>query len=316
MIERPGQAGVEPARAWAGADVAASTYLAMRPVLFHLSFGLPLYGYGTMLLLAMIVGASLAMRLGGRDGIDREWMIRSIAWTILCAIISARLFFVVTDLGRFERPLDVFRIWRGGVVAYGGFLGGFAGAVAFCRRRGVRFLAWADCAAPAVCAGLAVTRVGCLLAGCDFGKPWDGPWALRFPAGSPAFRQQQLQGLLPLTATESLAVHPTQVYESLVGLTLLALAWQIRRRRVFPGQVFLSVVMGYGALRSATEVLRGDVGRGGVGPLSTSQIIGLSTLVVAAAFLYVLSRRQQRDPASMHLSRTIAPGSRRTFLHQ
>jgi phosphatidylglycerol:prolipoprotein diacylglycerol transferase len=272
----------------------------MRPILFHLPFGLPLYGYGTMLLLSMIVGASLAMHLARRDGIDPEWMVRSIAWTLLCAMIGARLLFIVTNLGRFDRLVDVFRVWQGGVVAYGGFLGGFAGAVAFCRRRGARFLAWADCAAPAVAAGLAITRVGCLLAGCDFGKPWDGPWALRFPAGSPAFKQQQLQGLLPLGATESLPVHPTQIYESLVGLALLALAWQVRRRRAFPGQVFLSVVMGYGAWRCTVEVLRADAGRGGLGPLSTSQVIGLSTLLVAAAFLYVLSRRQQREPASLH----------------
>lgn len=272
----------------------------MRPVLLHLASGLPLYAYGTMLLIAMAAGSTVAVQLGQRDGIPRDVTIRCIAWTLVCAVIGARLLFVLAHPERLEHVTDVFRVWKGGVVAYGGFLGGLAGAAFSCRRTG-RFLAWADCAAPGACAGLAITRVGCLLAGCDFGKVWDGPWALAFPAGSPAFRRHALTGLLPPGAAASLPVHPTQIYESILGVGLLVLALWLRRRRRFPGQVFLSVAIGYGVLRAALEVLRPDTGGGDVGPLSMSQLIGLATAVVAAALLRGRWRRR-REPIAAALS--------------
>jgi phosphatidylglycerol:prolipoprotein diacylglycerol transferase len=137
-----------------------------------------------------------------------------------------------------------------------------------------------------------LTRIGCLLAGCCFGQPWDGPWAVRFPAGSPAFEQQALQGLLPAGATESLPVHPTQVYESLVGLALFFVVSLVRRRQKFPGQALVAFFLGYAVLRYAIEVVRADTGRGTIGPLSTSQLIALVTLPAAALF-YVSWRRHQ-----------------------
>ena len=279
----------------------------MRPVLLHLPFGLPLYGYGTMLLVAMLAGGYVAVRLGERDGLDRETTVRCIAWTLLGALLGARLLFVLVNAGRLEHVADVFRVWKGGVVAYGGFLGGLAGAAWSCRRSGVRLLSWADCAAPGVCAGLAITRVGCLLAGCDFGRTWNGPWALAFPPGSPAFRQHQLAGLLPFGATASLPVHPTQVYESLVGLALLAFSLWLGRRRAFRGQIFLSVAVGYGVLRAGLEVLRADAFRGGVGPLSTSQLIGLATAAAAAALLRRLSLRPRGALAPKRLVKGGSP---------
>src|SRR5262249_20692110 len=147
----------------------------------------------------------------------------------------------------------------------------------FCRLHRIRLLAWADFAAPALCIGLAITRVGCFLAGCDFGRPWTGPWAVSFPAGSPAFTEQTLAGLLPAGATQSLPVPPTQLYESIAGLALLALAIAVLRRRVAWGQPFAAVVVGYAVLRFAIEIVRADSGRGFVGPLSTSQLIAIVT---------------------------------------
>jgi prolipoprotein diacylglyceryltransferase len=143
----------------------------MHPVLLHLPFGVPLYGYGTMLLLAMLAGGLVAVRLGERDGIARDLTIPSIAWTILCAVIGSRLLFVVLNAGRLESFLEVFQIWRGGVVAYGGFLGGVTGAAMLVvngsrsdlgrLRRAGSVRRARDCARQ------------CLLAKC-ISKPWDG----------------------------------------------------------------------------------------------------------------------------------------------
>jgi phosphatidylglycerol:prolipoprotein diacylglycerol transferase len=181
----------------------------------------------------------------------------------------------------------VFEIWKGGVVAYGGFLGGFGATVVFCRLHRIALLPWLDCVAPTLCVGLVLTRIGCFLAGCDYGQPWDGPWAVHFPAGSIPYREQVLQGLLPAGAAQSLAVHPTQLYESLTGFVLLLVVIAVRRWRTSPGSAFISVVVGYAVLRSAIEVVRGDLGRSYVGMFSTSQVIALGTFVSAAVFIYL-----------------------------
>ncbi len=258
----------------------------MRPILFSLPYGLPIYGYGAMLCLSVILGRLLALRLARQAGLDRALMSRCCVWALVAALIGSRLLYVVTNPNQFERIIDTLAWWNGGVVAYGGFLGGFLGTALFCRIHRIRLLAWADCAAPALCLGLMITRVGCFLGGCDFGRPWDGPWAVQFPAGSPASQEQVRQGLLGVTAAASLPVHPTQAYESLVGLALLLMAIAVRRHQKAEGQVFLAVVVGYAVLRGALEVFRGDADRGGVGSLSTSQWIALLTFLCGTFLLW------------------------------
>lgn len=262
----------------------------VQPILFYLPFGIPLYAYGLMLTVSVLLGRFLAVRLAARAGIDPRLADRCALWTFVGAIVGARLLFVVTNLDQFGHVLDILAWWKGGVVAYGGFLGGLAGAILFCRIHGISLLAWADCVAPTLCLGLAITRVGCFLGGCDFGRDWNGPWAVRFPEGSPAFVQQRLLGLLPPGATASLPVHPTQLYEALSGALLLILVLAVRRRQPVAGYALAAFAIGYGVLRYGIEIVRADAGRGALGPWSTSQIIAMVTVVAASVLLYKLRR--------------------------
>ena len=275
----------------------------MRPVLFHLPLGIPIYSYGVMLGLSLVVGWYLTLGLCVRDGMDRETMGSCYVWTAVSAVLGARLLYVLTNLDRFDHLIDMFKVNQGGLVAYGGFIGGFLGSLVFCRIKKVRLLAWADCAVPSLCTGLMITRIGCFLYGCDFGAPWNGPWAVRFPAGSPAFNQQRMLGLLGPSATQSLPVHPAQLYESLNGLVLLCLLLVIRRYRKFSGQMFVAFTMGYGVLRYYVEVLRADPQRGSIGPFSTSEFIGIVTFAACLALYAWLYARYRRDPASTQLWR-------------
>ena len=263
----------------------------MHPVLVHLPVGITIYSYGAALCASVVAGQYLALRLASQRLLDSDALRRCCVWALAGAFVGARLLYVVTNLDRFASVGDALRWWDGGVVAYGGFVGGFVGTAAFCRRHHVPLLEWSDCAAPSLCLGLALTRVGCFLAGCDFGAPWDGPWAVRFPAGSPAFAQQVAQGLLSPVATASLPVHPTQLYESLAGCALFALVMAVRHRRAAAGQAFAAFVLGYAVLRGAIEVVRADLDRGAIGALSTSQCIAVLTFCCAAAFS--LAARQQ-----------------------
>jgi phosphatidylglycerol:prolipoprotein diacylglycerol transferase len=139
--------------------------------------------------------------------------------------------------------------------------------------------------------GLGFGRMGCLLAGCCFGTPWDSPWALTFPPFSPASEAQYRASLLKNPGLESLAVHPTQLYESFGAFALAAfLMLYLHGRKRYDGQVFVAFVAGYAALRFVLEFFRSD-DRGGLLGLSTSQLIGLG-LVAGAAFAH--QRLKQR----------------------
>jgi phosphatidylglycerol:prolipoprotein diacylglycerol transferase len=273
----------------------------MRPVLFYLPFHLPIYTYGVMLGLSLVVGWYLTLRLCVKDGMDRETMGSCYVWTAVSAVAGSRILYVLTNLDRFDSLFDIFKVNQGGLVAYGGFLGGFVGSLVYCRIKKVRLLAWADCAVPSLCTGLMITRIGCLMYGCDFGKPFNGAWAIHFPAGSPAFAQQRAEGLLEATATQSLPVHPTQIYESLNGLILFALLMLVRRYRKFSGEMFVAFTMGYAVLRYFVETLRADEQRGSVGPFTTSQFIGVCTFSAGLALLGYLYARYRRDPHAMRL---------------
>jgi phosphatidylglycerol:prolipoprotein diacylglycerol transferase len=263
---------------------------------------LPIYSYGAMLCASIVVGWFLTLRLGERDGLPRELLANCYFVTAIAALIGSRVLYVLTNLAEFHDFLDMLAVRRGGLVAYGGFLGGFAGSWWYLRRRGVALLPWADVAAPSLASGLMLTRIGCYLFGCDFGKPLGAgapAWLRRlgtFPrwpsdvlagAGSPAWLQHvDLRGL-SVSAQASLPVHPTQLYESLVGALLLLLAWQLREVSRFRGEVFLAFTFGYGYLRFLLEVVRDDSERGSFGPAFREHVlIPSSLLLLAAAFAY------------------------------
>jgi prolipoprotein diacylglyceryl transferase len=261
----------------------------------------PIYSYGVMLGTSMIIGWFLAMRLAKQDGIPQEAAGAMYMWTAVWSIVGARILYIITNLNEFDSVIDIFKVWRGGLVAYGGMIGGFLASWYGCHKRNIKLLRWADVAAPSVVLGTAITRVGCLLFGCDYGRRADGlPWAIRFPAKSPAWQDHLGQGLPP-DAAYSFPVHPTQIYEVLAGLFLFGLLMYLRKVRKFSGMPFLGWVIGYGILRPIIELYRDDKQRGNIGPLSTSQFIGIVSVALGVALLVQLIKRYRRDPASLRL---------------
>ncbi|HEY3356509.1 MAG TPA: prolipoprotein diacylglyceryl transferase [Polyangia bacterium] len=297
----------------------------MRPVLFEIPVfgGIPIYSYGVMLGLSLIVGWYLAMWLAQKDGLPREKIGSCYIWTAVFAVLGSRVLYVITNLDSYTAPrgefLDIFKVSKGGLVAYGGFLGGFISSWVFCAKHKISILAWADDAVPSIALGTAITRVGCLLFGCDFGATTTLPWGIRFGQNmisgtlqnTPALAKHLAEHKVAVGSTLSLPVHPTQVYETLVGLTLVGILMLTRRYwRRFSGQIFCLWVMGYGVLRYLLELVRDDPERGGIqfgdgltwpSYQSESQLIGLVTLVLAAVLYVVLQRRARRDPERARL---------------
>ena len=268
----------------------------------------PIYAYGVMLGSSLIAGWFIAMRLAKQDGIPEQEAGTIYMWTAVWSIIGSRVLYVLTNLSEFDGIGEMLMVNRGGLVAYGGMIGGFLASWYGCRKRGIELLRWADVSAPSVVLGTAITRMGCLLFGCDFGARSSLPWAIRFPGpnalapqGSPAWQHHVRDFGLSQSAPWSYSVHPTQIYESLVGLSLFALLMWIRKKRTFSGQVFLAWVLGYGIMRPLIEIVRDDDQRGNVGALSTSQFIGIVSVVLGLGLLVALIRRYRRDPDSLRL---------------
>jgi phosphatidylglycerol:prolipoprotein diacylglycerol transferase len=261
----------------------------------------PIFSYGVMLGTSMVVGWFLALRLAKQDGIPSEQAGAIYMWTAVWSILGARILYVITEWQEFSNPLDIFLLNKGGLVAYGGMIGGFLASWYGCHKRKIQLLRWADVSAPSVVLGTAITRVGCLLFGCDYGRRSDVPWAIRFPAGAPAFHDHVSNFGLDKSAAYSLPVHPTQIYESLAGLALFGLLMYLRRVRKFSGEVFLGWILGYGGLRSIIEIYRGDADRGSVGSLSTSQFIGIISVVAGSFLLFALLKKHKADPTALRL---------------
>jgi len=261
----------------------------------------PIYAYGVMLGTSLVVGWFIVMHLAKQDGLDQQETGTMYMWTTVWSIIGSRLLYVVTNISEFDSLTQVVMVNRGGLVAYGGMISGFLSSIYCCRKRGIPLLQWADVAAPSVVLGTAITRVGCLMFGCDFGARSSLPWAIKFPQGSPAWQRHVQLYDLSRAAEWSYPVHPTQVYETLVGLFLFALLMLIRKYRTFSGQVFLGWVLGYGILRPLIEIVRDDDQRGNIGPLSTSQFIGIVSVVLGLALFVSLLRKYRRDPEGSRL---------------
>lgn len=287
----------------------------MLPVLFTLETpwgAQPIYAYGVLLGLSLIAGYHIVVRVGARkDGLSEDLLGNVYLAAALCGIVGARLLYVLENRDALaESEAAWFDITSGGVAAYGGFLGGLLGAAVYLGLKRAPLAAFADAAAPALAFGTVLTRLGCYLYGCDFGRQLasGAPAWLEslgtFPRwsfdeldvhGSPAFLHHvQVYGLSD-DASASLPVHPTQLYEAAAGLVLLALSMVVLRHRRFRGQAILAVAMGYGALRFVFEYLRDDPERAyplGLG-FSSAQLISLA-LVPACAFAYNALRMRAR----------------------
>lgn len=184
------------------------------------------------------------------------------------------------------------KFYNGGLAYYGGFIG--AGAAGFWLMRVDKFPAWraSDMAGMVLGVGLGFGRMGCLLGGCCFGLPTEGPWGLVFPPNSPASEQQWKADLLATKGMPSLPVHATQVYESAGSFAIAAfLILYLHGRKKYDGHVFLAFIVLYAILRFVLEFWRND-DRGGLVGLSTSQLIGIG-LIAFAAYVH-----QQRSKAT------------------
>jgi phosphatidylglycerol---prolipoprotein diacylglyceryl transferase len=248
-----------------------------------------LHTFGVMLAIAILLGSHMLIREVRRfkDPQITEEKVQKLIWhVVLAVIIGGRLGHVFVNIGDYaQRPLEIFKIWEGGLMMYGGLLATFIVVVVFAYRHNVRILRLCDLVAPFAFLGDAVGRWGCFFAGDDYGKKTTSWVGVKFTHPD-SLVPEHLRGV-PL--------HPTQIYMSGKALIIFLVTFYILRRKKFDGQVAGTALCMYAVLRSIVEIFRGDEDRGMVGPLSTSQFVSIFVFAIGLLILILAPRRTLAD---------------------
>jgi phosphatidylglycerol:prolipoprotein diacylglycerol transferase len=238
---------------------------------------LTLQTFGICFAAAFIAAGALIWRRLDELGKPVDWAYEMGFAALIGGLIGARLNFIIENYDSVKDDL-LGNIFTGsGLVWYGGAIGGAIAVFLWAWWRGFLTLALLDLAAPALALGYAIGRCGCQLSGDgDYGKAWDGPWAMAYPDG---------------TEPIDTPVHPTPVYETLaMGLIALVL-WRLRDR-LTNGLLFALYLLLAGGERFLVEFVRrnDDVALG----LTQAQLISVVMMIAGGVWLLVASRRAPR----------------------
>ncbi len=250
---------------------------------------IPIRLYGLMIGIGFLGGIWLASRRARKEGIDPDRIMDMGVYLLLAAIVGSRLLYGMVNWQEFQaRPLEIFAIWKGGLVFYGGLIAAAATGIWYVRKHGLPLWRTADLMAPYIALGHAFGRLGCFFAGCCHGAPTATQLGITY---------SDPRSLAPL----GVPLYPTQLFEAGGELMNFLLLLTLYRHRTFDGQVFWLYPALYAMLRFVVEFFRGDAARGlwFNGLISTSQIIAILMFFGSLFMLWRLGReRPAPAPAS------------------
>ncbi|MDD3582113.1 MAG: prolipoprotein diacylglyceryl transferase [Desulfobacca sp.] len=217
----------------------------MHPILFKLG-PVSIFTYGFCLALAFLLGIGMAGREAKRLGVRVEQIYDLCFWIVVAALVGSRLLHILMSPTYFlDNPLEMIKLWKGGLAFQGGVILAVIVSIVYMRRHQMPILGTFDILAVGAPLGQAIGRIGCFMAGCCYGRPCDFFWCVTFT---------DPQTLAP----QGIPVHPTQLYESLLAFGNFALILWLRKRKSFDGQLTCAYLALAGLIRFAVEFFRGD----------------------------------------------------------
>ena len=260
--------------------------------------GLPIKTYGFCMALGFLAAWQVLSWLCRRTERRPEPLSNLLMLMLFSGIVGARIEYVREFWGRefAADPLSAFKVWQGGLVFYGGLILAIAVFAVWCRVRRERMAPVADLFVTIIPLAHAFGRVGCFFFGCCYGCRSESVCAVAFPKHSPAWNAQVGAGLISPSATASLPVLPTQLFEAAAVLALFALLLFVflRNWRRRPGFTTGCYLAAYACIRFGIEFLRNDM-RQHFGKVSIGQAVSIGLFVAGISFMLVSVLRSRAE---------------------
>ncbi len=246
----------------------------MHPILLSIG-GITLYTYGLFVALGFLAAVWFSKKNARFYHINPDDISDIFLVVLVAAVAGARLLYVAINWPYYAKnPMEIYHIWSGGLVFFGGFIAAVSAALITARFKRLPVWKTADIIAPGIALGHCFGRIGCLFAGCCYGKACDLPFAVTF---------SHPESLAP----QGIPLHPTQVYMAVSNLLLFLILIWLQQRRRFYGMVFLAYILLYSVFRFSVEFFRNDDRGYFLGThLSMSQ--GISIVAALAALVWMI----------------------------
>ena len=232
-----------------------------------------MYGYGLMVAMGLLAAYITAEYRARKLHLQYEHVFYLVVWCVIGGYASSKLLFWITEWRTIiHDPGFLLRTIGDGFVVYGGIIGGILTGYIYCRVKKLVFLQYFDLIAPSLALAQGFGRIGCFLAGCCYGKETTSLLSVTFHTSD--------------FAPNGVALIPTQIYSSILDFLHFILLLIIAKHKKTDGQVAACYLVFYSAGRFVLEFFRGDVERGNVGILSTSQFIGIFTFLAGIVLVF------------------------------
>lgn len=240
-----------------------------------------IYGYGVMIAIGILAAYLTAEYRARKLKLAYEQIFYLVIWCVLGGFGSSKLLFWITEWKHFlANPMYFLRTLGDGFVVFGGIIGGILFGFLYCKKAKLNFWKYFDLVMPSVALAQGFGRIGCLLAGCCYGEETTSVLSI-------TFRNSDF-------APNNVALIPTQIYSSILDFGHFFVLLLIARHKKADGQVAAAYLILYSIGRFILEFFRGDIARGSVGILSTSQFIGIFTGLFGVALLVWISGRHKK----------------------
>lgn len=232
-----------------------------------------LYGYGLMIAIGAISAYLVTEYRAKKKGMQYELIFSLFWWCLIGGIIGAKVLYIITQLKDIIADPAILLKVSEGFVVYGGIIGGIFSGFLFCKLKKLNFLQYFDLVMPSIALAQGFGRMGCILAGCCYGHETESPFSLTFHDSS--------------YAPNDVSLIPTQPISSALNFLNFLVLVLISRKVKADGQVAGFYLIFYSAGRFIIEFFRGDLERGTIGALSTSQFIAIFLFIIGLAIVII-----------------------------
>ena len=240
-----------------------------------------IYAYGLLMAVGIIAAYIFTEHLAKKDGLDAEPLFNILIVGVIFGLIGAKLFYYITIIDDIIKNPKLLLDVTDGFVVYGSLIFGIGAVAIYCKKKSLPFLRYLDCAAPSIALAQGIGRIGCFMAGCCYGVQMDAPISITFTHSK--------------FAPNNVPLFPSQLVSSAFDFLHFFVLCMLFKRNKQPGKIGALYIIFYSIGRFVIEFFRGDLERGNVGTLSTSQFISIFIVIVGIVMLVQFSRKDKNQ---------------------